>query len=361
VVGAGIMGAAAAWHLARRGHRLTLLEQYALDHSRGSSHGSSRIFRLGYEESDYVELAARALPLWREAERALGVELLRTTGALDIGAPGDLDPVAAALAATQTPFERLTADGASRRFPQHPVPAGWQMLYQPDGGVLLAGACCRGLIELARRAGADIRDHTRVISIELEGSGVNVQTEVGTWRADSVVVATAGWANTLLEPMGLHVPVRVTREHVAYYPHSGPTLPFIWHEGERAFAFYGLPNGDQREVKVGQHGAGPVTNPDEEAVVEAQLLEAVEAFARRHLPSIPSSAPRHDTCLYAATPDDDFVLDRIGPIVLGLGFGGHGFKFGSLVGAMLADLVTDDGVQAPARFQYGRFAADISV
>jgi sarcosine oxidase len=117
VVGAGIMGSSAAWHLARRGIRVTLLEQFTLGHHRGSSHGRSRIFRFAYEQEEYVRLAQEALPLWREIEDATGTSILETTGGLDIGPIESLAPIEAALSAGDAPYEILSADSLRRRFP----------------------------------------------------------------------------------------------------------------------------------------------------------------------------------------------------------------------------------------------------
>jgi sarcosine oxidase len=358
VVGAGIMGASTAWHLANRGLRVIVCEQFALDHTRGSSHGASRIFRLAYDEVDYVHLAQRALPLWREAEAALGRELLWTTGALDLGTAEKLDPIAHALTTAEVPFERLTHRQALNRFPAFNLPDGWEVLYQPDGGVLHANACRAGLIELAQQAGADIRPHTAVTYLDLAQDSVDVETIRGHWRAGCVVLTAAGWANRLLTPFSLTVPIKVTREQVAYYRccDSHRLLPFIWHPSTPAFELYGLPNGSWDEVKIGEHGSGPEVDPDSEGTVEPTRLELVHRFVREHLPAASDEPVASETCLYASTPDDDFVIDRVGPIVLGLGFGGHGFKFGAVVGAMLADLV--QGESAPGgRFAYARFAS----
>jgi sarcosine oxidase len=357
VVGAGLMGASTAWHLARRGIRVTLLEQFDLGHVRGSSHGASRIFRLAYDMVDYVRLAQRALPLWREAEAELEKDLLWTTGGLDFGMWSSLEPVAQALEEAGASFERLSGDEVRRRFPAFAIPEGWEALYQEDAGVLHADACRLGLIDLARRHGAAIMPSTMATRLLPRDGGVTVETSTGTIEAECVIVTAAGWSNRLLEPLGLCIPLRTTREHVAYYSYraSPRLLPFIWHAGRAAFEFYGLPNGSPDEAKIAEHGVGPEVDPDSEAVVEPKRLESVQRFIGEYLPSLERSPTASETCLYASTPDDDFVLDRAGQIILGLGFGGHGFKFGAAVGELLSDLTEGKPVPFVPRFSRQRF------
>jgi sarcosine oxidase len=190
------------------------------------------------------------------------------------------------------------------------------------------------------------------------------------------VVTAASWSNRLLAPLGLAVPLTVTREHVAYYPYlEGQRLvPFICHEEGSSFdELYGLPNGARRQIKVGLHKTGPEVDPDSEAVLEESRIQAISDAAQALLPSLDAQQATGETCLYASTPDDDFVIDRpaswgsdspasrgsgsLGPIVLGIGFGGHGFKFGAVIGKLLADLVEGKPIPFGQRFSHRRFTA----
>ena len=358
VVGAGLMGASAAWHLARRGLNTVLLERFELNNQRGSSHGVARIFRLVYDIPEYVELARMALPLWREAERELGQDLLWTTGGLDIGPPEQVAALAHVLSSVEVPYQNLSARQLMSRFP-FDVAADWEALFQPDGGVLHADACRLGLAELARRAGARIVTGTPVTSISTSRAGVSVQTATGAWDAEAVVLAAGSWANPLVEPLGLHVPLKVTREHVAYYrgPTDAAVVPFIFRQEPAQLHFYGLPNWRSGQVKVGINASGPEVNPDDDPVLDRATLQPIEDCVHRFLPSFGPVPESVETCLYASTPDDDFVMERVGPIILGIGFGGHGFKFGPAIGTLLADLVEGRAIPAATRFRYSRFAA----
>lgn len=357
VVGAGLMGASAAWHLARRGHAVTLLERFELNHQRGSSHGAARIFRLVYDIPDYVHLAQRALPLWREAERELRSELLWTTGGLDLGPAQHLELIERTLSEADVPYERLSPGMVARRFPAFAVDSDWEGIFQPHGGVLNADACRLGLTELARRAGADVRPRTPVTALRPENGSVWVETGEGRWLADQAVLCAAGWSNQLLKPLGLAIPMTVTREHVAYYPQRGDAQmpPFIFHQRITGSEFYGLPNWRGHQVKCGINLSGPETDPDVEGRVEPSRIETISRMVREHVPGADPEPSRSETCLYASTPDDDFVMDRAGPIVLGIGFGGHGFKFGAVIGELLAELVEETSGIGTSRFAHRRF------
>jgi sarcosine oxidase len=347
------MGAATAWQLARRGHRVLVLEQHDLGHARGSSHGPARIFRLVYDEADYVRLGMDAIPLWREAEQEMETELLWTTGGLEVGSSCDLEPVARSLRAVDVPFERLSAAEARRRFPAFAVEDGMEALYQPDMGVLYADRCRNGLLTLAQRHGAEITPHARVERIEVEGDRARLHINNEVLPVEQVVLAAGGWSNRLLEPLGLGIPLTVTREQVAYYRvlPDRQLLPFIWHEPDGT-VWYGLPNADQGRGKVGQHGGGPEVDPDSEAGLHEERLGQLHRFVAERLACLDPTSLGAETCLYATTPDDNFVIDRAGPVVIGAGFGGHGYKFASITGSLLADAV--EGKPNPYVARFGR-------
>lgn len=337
-----------------------LCEQFDFGHARGSSHGASRIFRLAYSEVDYVRFAQHAAESWLEMERALGVQLLEVTGGLDIGPPESLDVIASALSMAGAGFEHLTHRKLAARFPAFEVPDGWVGLYQARTGVLRAGASMAGFVELARESGAVVKPRTHVTRITPHQDSVVVETSEGAITAASVVVASGAWANRVLEPLHLRVPMHVTRVQSANFhcrsrPHD-PVLPFIWHVpgGPR---IYGLPNGDTDEIKVGEDRPTAEVDPDSPPVVDPRHLDPVLDFVRENLPALQPAPASMEVCLEASTPDDDFVLDRVGQIILAVGFGGHGFKFAPAIGEVIADLLAGKPSPFPARFGFARFLA----
>ncbi|MGW0869672.1 N-methyl-L-tryptophan oxidase [Streptomyces sp. NPDC002740] len=359
VVGAGLMGAATAWQLARRGHEVTLVEAYDVGHRHGSSHGSSRIFRRAYADPFYVRLTGQAYEQWRELEDDSSTPLLRTTGGLDMGEDHDPKVIAGVLAAAGVPHELLGAEAAAERWPYIRITG--PVLHHPDAGVVHAdetvGACVRRAIEHGARAIIG----TRVTGIDVRGSGkARLHTDDGREIvADTVVVAAGAWLPELGLPVALP-PLRVTQQQVFHFRQRDPSVMWptlIW-DGE--LHLYGLPSGSDGgpfpAVKVAEHDRGtPATARTRSKVVDPSSRTRVSGFVRDRLPGLEPDPVAEATCLYTTTPDEDFVLDRHGPLVVVSPCSGHGAKFAPLIGAMAADLATGRAEPHP-RFRLGRTA-----
>jgi len=339
-VGAGVMGLAAARALATAGREVLLLEQFELGHARGSSHGSSRIFRLSYPEVSWVRLAQEALPLWRQLEAEAGQVLLEQPGSLDFGHwQANRD----ALAAAGARFELLDARGVERRFSLL-VAQGETALFQPDGGFVHAERAQRALAAAGAAAGMRLLESTRVERIETSTAGIVVATEVGAFAAGAVVVTAGAWARALLEPCGITLPVVVTRETVTYYAleREGPPPSVInsadGQEPGYALAAPGI------GLKAGLHQTGPAADPDEPGAPEpGRVAATAEWVARRFRDATPLAGA--ETCLYTTTEDNRFLLERHGRIVVGSPCSGHGFKFAPAIGRRLAALA-DEALEA---------------
>jgi sarcosine oxidase len=360
VVGMGVMGAAAAWHLSRRGRRVVALERFGPDHDLGSSHGASRIFRLAYEQDDYVRLAVEALPLWRELEEDAGVPILTRTGAIDYGTPAVLDRIGAAMRRHGIPIDLLEAAEATSRWPG--IAFTGPVLFSPDGGRTDAGAARRALQQQAAAHGADVRFTAPLIDLHLRGdTGVVAVTADDEIEAEVAVVATNAWSTRLLYGIAEPPPLRVTQEQPAFFAPRDPDAAwpsFIHYLGDATlasdFGLYGLHSPFEGGVKVGEHGTGIPVNPEEpRPEVDASALERLAGHVADHLPGLDPSPLGATRCLYATTPDEDFVLDRSGAVVVGAGFSGHGFKFAPAIGRVLADLA-EGTAPAPARFALDR-------
>jgi sarcosine oxidase len=335
VVGAGVMGAATAYALARAGHDAVLLEQFELGHARGSSHGEARIFRLVYDDPHWVGQAQRALPLWRELEAESGEAILSTTGSLDLGP--ETDKRVAALSECGVEFDVL--DGADLPAPLR-IEGGTAALVQRDGGVIDAARALRAFLR-----GATVRERARVTRIDDDG---RVYLDGGTIEAQAVVVTAGAWVSRLLEPLGIDPPVTPTRESVAYFPlPARDGLPTIidWRVPDGyalprpGDSVYALPSPEG--LKVGVHRTGPPTDPDEEGVVDPEAVRCAADWVAEHVEGAGPSPVRTETCLYTNMPDESFVVERQGRVVVGSPCSGHGFKFAPLVGRELADLVLE--------------------
>jgi sarcosine oxidase len=336
VIGAGVMGSAAARALARAGREVVLLERFGLGHTKGSSHGRSRIFRFSYGDRRYVRLAMAALPLWRELEEDAGEELLRVTGGLDLGPA--VPEHAAALGAEGARSEVLDPGEAGWRFPFVTFPPG-PILFQPDAGYVLADRAVAALARTARAAGAEILEERPALSVAPDGDHAVVETEGRSFRAGAAVVTAGGWARPLLRGPGIELPVRPTRETVAYFRlDESVVMPSVveWNRP----AGYALRSPGQG-IKAGEHGTGPDTDPDDEGPPDPAAVERVAAWVRSRFPDADPEPHLAETCIYTNTADESFVLERHGPIVVGSPCSGHGFKFAPWIGRRLARLATD--------------------
>lgn len=356
VIGGGVMGSSAAWHLAARGDRVTLLEQFRPGHDRGSSHGSSRIFRVAYADPFYVSLAVRALPLWQRLEAETGMPVLTLTGCVDHGPEQATSALRDALTLAGRPSETLSPEAAAERWPG--IRADSTALFHPEAGRLNADAAVAALQRAAELKGAEIRHGVRVTSLTHRGGGVELVTDQQeACVADAVVCAVGGWAPATLGPVvpGLP-PLRVTQEQPLHFPAADALdwPSFIHHEGAGLTVgggVYGL--GSVDGVKAGFHGVGPVVDPDRrDRTVDPAARERLAEYAAKWLPGVDATAPAATTCLYTTTPDHDFVIDRAGPVTVLAGFSGHGFKFGSVIGELAAGLV--HGEPGSRRFALGR-------
>lgn len=368
VLGAGVMGSATAYHLARRGRRVLLLEQFGLGHERGSSHGHSRIFRLVYDALDYVRLAQAALPIWRQIEQESGAELLLQTGGLDFAEAGNqaIADTQAALTAAGVPFDDMGHDELARRFPQFALGPGMVGIYQSQSGILNATASVLALAEQARRLGAEVREHEPALAIAAAGAGVEVRTGQAAYRADRLVVTAGAWARPLLGQLGLDLPLTVTKEQVVFFQPHAPELfepgrcPVFVHHLNGGPSVYGFPIFGLPGVKSAFHNAGPQVQPEgEDRAPEPERLEALHAHMRRWMPQAAGPIMQAQTCRYTSTPDHEFILDlhpSLPQVVVGSPCSGHGFKFGALFGAALADLAERGASEyALPRFGLGRF------
>jgi sarcosine oxidase len=371
VCGLGVMGSAALHHLARRGKRVLGLERYAPGHDHGSSHGHTRIIRLGYfEHPSYVPLLRRAYALWRELEGASGRQLLHLTGIAEIGPPtgalvrGTLE--AARLHGLH--HDVLAAAELMRRFPAFRVPPEHVAVVQPDGGFLDVEPSIAAQIALATAAGAEIRSGEAVRAIEPRAGLVRIVSERGVVEAGAVIVAAGAWMPALLPELAPML--RATREVVGWFEIVGADLfsagrcPVFIIESRHGM-HYGIPPrggvGIGAAIKVAKHHhRGETVDPDAcDRTVSAQDEALIRAAVADHLPAANGPLKAAETCLYTMTPDGHFLIDRLpgAPnIIVASPCSGHGFKFAPVIGEILADLATT-GTTAHdiARFSLRRF------
>lgn len=315
---------------------MTLIDQFEIGHNRGSSHGASRIFRFVYEQPLYVRMAQMALPLWRELESSTGLELLHITGGLDAGSEPQLSTIASALEACGARFELLDPESRADRFPQFNLDDEFG-LYSPDSGAVAAGDAVMALVDAARAAGAEVRSSLPVSKVILGDDGVILETPAGTLNARHCVLAGGGWNGPLLSMAGIDLPLQVSCEQIFYF--AGADFPVFIHRN--GISYYAVPRiRNAPGVKVGEHATGrPTTADTRQFDIDDAGAARVIDFVTKRMPGLDPEPVFAETCLYTLTPDEHFILDKRGPLVIASACSGHGFKFAPLLGEVVADLV----------------------
>ncbi len=363
VAGLGGMGSAAAYQLASRGKRVLGLEKHGPAHDKGSSHGRSRIIRQAYfEDPSYVPLLLRAYELWEQLERETGRELMTLTGGLMIGRrDGELVSGSVESAVQHDlPYELLEAGEIRARFPAFVPDSETVALYERRAGFVRPEETVTAHLDRAVSSGANLRFQEPVLSWEASSSGdrVRVRTPAGIYEAERLIVAPGAWAPYLLENLGL--PLEVERQVMYWFePLDGIKLflperfpIFIW-EPDDGNMFYGFPaQDDDTGIKAAFFRAAgiPCTPETIDREVHAEEIEFIRGYLAEHVPTIAGRCLSAKACMYTNTPDLHFVLSphpERSQVAIAAGFSGHGYKFASVVGEILADLTIDGATRHP--------------
>jgi sarcosine oxidase len=368
VIGVGGMGSAATCELARRGRRVLALEQFALGHDRGSSHGHTRIIRKAYyEHPDYVPLVCRAFERWYDLEQRQGIHLLSRCPCLSIGRADStmIAGVRASATLHHLPVESLNAAELRQRFPAFRFREDYEGVLEHSAGFLYVDDCVQAHACEAVRLGATIRDNEPVVSWQAGEREVTVQTATDRYTAARLLITAGPWAGQLLADRGafLHIMRQVvqwfgTRDDSQFRRDVFPLYITDTPQGH----FYGFPVLNANGAKVAQHyGAPELTYPSEiERNIKPEDEERTRAFLREYLPMIDGPCRRASVCIYTLTTDRHFVID-LHPdhanVALAAGFSGHGFKFAPVVGEILADLADKGRTELPiGMFRLQRYA-----
>lgn len=352
VLGLGALGSGAAYWLAKRGARVLGLEQFEFGHARGSSHDWSRIIRLSYFTPAYVRLAKEAYAAWDALEGDAGERVVFKTGGLDLGPRGGAIPLtnyASSMRECGVAFEELDAAEIRRRWPAWRIGDDVHGLFQADSGIVAAERATAALRRTAVAFGADLRENARVTALRARDGEIDVETDDARYRAGKLIIAAAAWTPHALAHFGMRIPFEVTKEQAIYFQTPDPAgfafgaFPiWIWMDDP---SFYGFPVfGETDAVKVTQDAGGRAVDPDTRGFEEDPAITArVTAFLERYLPSALGPVRRLKTCLYALTPDRDFIVDTLPghPNVCVAAGGGHGFKFAAAIGRILSELALD--------------------
>jgi len=367
IIGAGVMGAAAACETARGGARVALVDQARLPNPRAASTDHSKVFRFAYPDPLYARLAVQALDGWRALEEEMGVRLLTPSGLLLMGkADSRLEgDTAATLRSLGLEAELMTSQEAAARFPQFDPAAFDHAVLDPSGAVTAAERAVVTLVELARRRGVTVIETARVTGVEpAAGARVKIITEDGgTLEAGGALVASGPWTRRLLPALADHLVT--TRQEVVYFePRAAHDafavgrFPIFIDFGS---GFYGFPIHRAGSIKLGNHHRGRAVEMDEELAVGDEFIARCRQFFAEFIPALADAEVRETrVCVYNNTPDEDFIIDwhqELENVLLATGFSGHGFKFGPVVGRVCAELLlTGQTAFDIRRFSLARFA-----
>lgn len=350
IVGAGSMGMAAGSFLARQGVKTLLVDAFDPPHDKGSHHGDTRIIRHAYGEGrQYVPLALRAHQLWNELEQASGQRLLHQTGVLSVASAGSpfLDETIASAKEFSLPIQIMDAHEIQRNWPGITVPEDFTGCFETSSGVLFSEDCIRAYRKLAVDYGARVLVNTAVTDLVIEQHGAIIKTDEAAFTADKLIVCAGAWTGGIMSAIGLPLqPMRKTvawfeAEEALFQSQKFPAFLFTLAEEQ----YYGFPSFNGSGVKIGRHDAGQPVDPEQPLLPFGSLPEdegGMRHFLQTFMPKAAGVLKQGRVCKYTLTPDEHFIIDQhpnYSHVIIASGFSGHGFKFASVVGEILSQLV----------------------
>jgi sarcosine oxidase len=381
VIGLGAMGSAAAYQLARRGAKVLGIDRFTPPHVFGSSHGETRITRQAIGEGEeYVPLALRSYEIWREIEAETGADLLTVTGGLIMssgkaktllhGSESFIGETVECAVRYDIEHSLLTTQQIAGRFPQFGLVGDETGYYENEAGFLRPENCVQAQLDLARKYGAEIHFNERVLSFSADKNSVEVITEKGKCSAEKLIVSAGPWVNEFIDAKDLFKIYRQVlywfelNETVEnYLPGNFPI--FIWQFNRWADDFiYGFPaiDGSNGGLKLAAEQHLITTDPDnaDREVTAGEMEKMYRDYVRERLPGLGARCLKAMSCLYTATPDEGFVIDRhpqYENVLIASPCSGHGFKHSAAVGQILSELALDGATSFDiSKFSLARFA-----
>ncbi|WP_085993350.1 N-methyl-L-tryptophan oxidase [Oceanobacillus senegalensis] len=356
VIGAGSMGMAAGYYLARQGVNVLLVDAFDPPHDQGSHYGETRIIRHAYGEGrEYVPLALRSQVLWNELEKKTHHKIFMQSGAIGFGQKGNAPFIDEAIESAKEynlNVERLNGAELKDRFPGLTVPDDYDAFYEPDSGFLFSENCIQAYRELAEFHGAELSMNDPVQTIEAYDHSVKVITKKGSFTGDKLILSAGSWNGKLASNVGLNLPLVPSRQPVAWFEanealfnaNAFPTFMVEVPNGHSRAIYYGFPSFGGCGVKVGRHEYIDAIDPDtmNRNFGSSENDEGhIREFLDRFMPEASGELKKGVICMYTRTPDDHFIIDKHpehSHISIAAGFAGHGFKFASVVGEILSQL-----------------------
>ena len=363
------MGSSACYFLSQRGYKVLGIEQFSIPHDQGAHAGQSRIIRKAYfEHPDYVPLLNRAYENWKNFEDETGTQIYFRTGLVYFGGPGNImmKGVRESASLYNVPLEKPGADSVPNRFPQFTIPQHFEILFEPEAGFVTPEKAIQLYAEQAIKYGATIHTKEKVLEWKKDGSGISITTDKNTYRCNKLIITAGAWAGKMIP--GLADKIKVTRQFIAWVKpknwdaYSLNNFPcWMIADDIKPGVYYGFPAlpvavfGCPEGLKLAHHYPGTVTDPDNvNRQTNAGDEENLKYVLDKYLPGTFDSVLSAKTCLYANSPDEHFIIDTLpgyeDHVTIACGFSGHGFKFVSVVGEILADLAIEGKTKHPIEF-----------
>ena len=365
VIGLGGMGSASLFELSSKDQNVLGIEQFDIGHDKGSSHGLSRIIRLAYWEGiEYVPLVLRAHDRWIELEKTYNEKLLNITGALDIGLESS-ETISGSLKACREfdiPHEIFTSTELSKKFPAYLLPEEYSSVFQKDGGFLVPESCINLYVNESINNGADVKQNCKVLGWESDGNIVTVSTSDGNFKTKKLVITAGAWTGILQDEMSRFLTPE--RQVVSWFKPESPEyynsdqFPVFNMEVPEG-RYYGFPIHHYEGIKIGRYGhLNENINPDSisREITDLDIITLRVPMEKYFQPTNPEPL-FSQVCMFTNTPDEHFVLDYLpgnDNVFIASGFSGHGFKFASVIGELISDLMVDGGTE----FDLGLFSLD---
>lgn len=367
VLGVGTMGAPACYYLSKRGLKVLGIEQFSIPHEKGSYTGQSRIIRQSYfEHPDYVPLLRRAYENWYELESIVGEKVFYKTGLLYLGNAHSrvLQGCKDSAQLHHLPLQTIGFQDIKKIYPQFSIPDDFYGVFESEAGFLCPEKIVSLYLELAQKEGAKVRVNEKVLKWSLEGESVRVETEKAAYFSSQLILCAGAWSSTFVSETGLQL--KVTRQLVGWVENDHSKafalgyFPCWMIDDPEKGIYYGFPELNDAfaapsGMKVAFHSPGPLTEPDDLNRLDTSSDDEDFRFVlEKYLPSANRKTKALKSCMYTYSPDENFVIDfhplSQGKVVFACGFSGHGFKFASVIGEILADLVTKRKSSLPIGF-----------
>ena len=373
VIGVGSMGSSACYFLAKRGYNVLGIEQFDIPHELGSHTGQSRIIRKAYfEHPDYVPLLESAYKNWKEFEAETNAKIYYETGLVYFGSLHSdmMLGVNRSASLYDVPVEQIDRSYSTKRFTQFNIPTGFETLFEPEAGFVTPEKAIKLYTEQAKKNGASIQTKEKVIKWKKDGKDIEVITDKNIYRCRKLVITAGAWSGKMISSLADRI--KVTRQVIVwltlknerdYVLNNFPCWMIA--DDKKPGCYYGFPVlpvsafGEPGGLKIAYHYPGSVTDPDNvNRHVITEDIKNIEYFLYKYMPHLADSMLSVKTCLYGNSPDENFIIDKLpgyeDSVVVACGFSGHGFKFVSVVGEILADLAMDGITKHPIGFLNAR-------